>query len=114
LFTENIEGWIVESSNGITIALDTNFNTELIEEGLVREFISRVQNYRKNNDFDVNDKIKIFIKSDDNFSSILAMNIEFISKEVGCIDIENKILSDKEYIKTEINDVYCDFYIEKV
>ena len=114
LFTENIEGWIVESGNGITIALDTKLDKELIEEGLVREFINRIQNYRKNNNFEVNDKIRIYIKSEVDFGKVISRNSEFISKEVGCIEISGKDFEGKEYIKTDINDVYCEFYIEKV
>ena len=114
LYTENIEGWIVESNNAVTIALDTKLDKELADEGFVREFINRVQNYRKNNDFEVNDKISIFVKTNDDINSILSNNIEFIKKEVGCKKMENNILEGKEYINTDINDVYCEFYIEKI
>lgn len=114
LFTENIEGWIVESNNAVTIALDTKLDKELADEGFVREFINRVQNYRKNNDFEVNDKISIFVKTNDEINSILSNNIDFIKKEVGCEKMENKILEGKEYINTDINDVYCEFYIERI
>jgi len=114
LYTENIEGWIVESNNAVTIALDTKLDKELADEGFVREFINRIQNYRKNNDFEVNDKITIFVKASSDINSILSENLEFIKKEVGCVNLEKNILEGKEYINTDINDVYCEFYIEKI
>ena len=79
----------------------------------MREFINRVQNYRKNNDFEVNDRIRLYFKTDEAIGSILAKNQLFIMKEVGCEIMENNNLEGKEYINIDINDVYCDFYIEK-
>src|SRR5690606_16654036 len=63
IFTEDIEGWLVESDKGILVALDTRLDDELIEEGIVREFINRVQNYRKSNDYEVNDRINLVLKT---------------------------------------------------
>jgi isoleucyl-tRNA synthetase len=114
IFTENIEGWIVESSGNLTIALDTKLNEELIAEGIVREFINRIQNYRKNNDYDVSDRIKIFIKTSNKILDIVKNNFDIISNEVGCTEITEKDTDNKEFFATEINDESCEFYIEKV
>ncbi|HET6513112.1 MAG TPA: isoleucine--tRNA ligase [Candidatus Kapabacteria bacterium] len=56
---EDIEGWLVSSEGGLTVALDTQLSEPLIHEGLAREFVNRIQNIRKDSGFDVTDRIKI-------------------------------------------------------
>jgi len=114
ILTENIEGWIVESSGNITIALDTTLDEKLIEEGIVREFINRIQNYRKNNDFDVSDKIKITIRTTEKILDIVKNNFNIICNEIGCTEIVDSNSADKEFFATDINDMKCEFFIEKV
>jgi isoleucyl-tRNA synthetase len=56
---EDIEGWLVSSEGGITVALDTQMSESLLHEGIAREFVNRIQNIRKDSGFDVTDRIKI-------------------------------------------------------
>jgi len=114
IFTENIEGWIVESSGGITIALDTKLNDILLNEGIIREFINRIQNYRKSNGFDVNDRIKVNIKVNEKIRNIIYNNFETIKNEIGCDEISDEVKSEQEYYKTDINEYECEFLIHKV
>lgn len=114
IFTEDIEGWIVESDKGITVALDTRLDEELIEEGIVREFINRVQNYRKTNDFEVNDKIKMVVKTSEEISKAINNHINYIKSEILCEDVAMANGEDREYFKTDINGQDFEFYIEKV
>ena len=57
--TAQMEGYVSEDNGGITVVLDTNLTPELLEEGFVREIISKVQTMRKEADFEVTDKIRI-------------------------------------------------------
>jgi len=59
LLSEGIQGWVVGSEDGITVALDTTVSHELLLEGLSREVVNRIQNMRKDAGFDVTDRIKI-------------------------------------------------------
>jgi len=59
ILREDIQGWVVESDGGMTVALDTRLDDELLAEGSAREFINRVQNMRKDAGFDVTDRITI-------------------------------------------------------
>jgi isoleucyl-tRNA synthetase len=59
--TEDIPGWLVASDGSLTIALDVTVTEELRQEGIARELINRIQNYRKESGFDVTDKIRILI-----------------------------------------------------
>jgi len=59
ILREDIQGWVVESEGGQTVALDTRLDDELVAEGASREFINRVQNMRKDAGFDVTDRITI-------------------------------------------------------
>ncbi|MFI5201148.1 MAG: isoleucine--tRNA ligase, partial [Candidatus Kapaibacterium sp.] len=61
---EDVEGWLVSSEGGITVALDTQMTPELQSEGMAREFVNRVQNLRKESGFDVTDRIGIFVTSE--------------------------------------------------
>jgi isoleucyl-tRNA synthetase len=56
---EDIQGWLVETDGSLTVALDTALTDELIDEGLAREFVNRVQNLRKDSGFEVTDRICI-------------------------------------------------------
>jgi len=58
---EDIEGWLVESDGGLTVALDTHLTEALVAEGNAREFVNRVQNLRKDAGFQVTDRIGIVV-----------------------------------------------------
>ncbi|MDP4199742.1 MAG: isoleucine--tRNA ligase [Bacteroidota bacterium] len=60
---EDVEGWLVSSESGMTVALDTHMTPELEREGMAREFVNRVQNLRKDSGFDVTDRIGIHVAS---------------------------------------------------
>ncbi|HAQ20601.1 MAG TPA: isoleucine--tRNA ligase [Prolixibacteraceae bacterium] len=60
--TEDIPGWLVASEGGLTIALDINLTEELKQEGIAREFINKIQNIRKESDFEVTDRVIIKIQ----------------------------------------------------
>lgn len=81
IVSEEIKGWIVESDAGITIALDTELTPELISEGLVREFINRIQNMRKDAEFDVSDRIEITVKAADELSLAVENMKTYIMQE---------------------------------
>ena len=60
-----MEGYVTEGDNTVTVVLDTNLTPELIEEGFVREIISKIQTMRKEAGFEVMDQITIYHKSDE-------------------------------------------------
>ncbi len=70
--SEDIEGWLVASADGITVALDTQLDEDLITEGYAREFVNRIQSIRKKLGFEVTDRISIEFK----VSETLRINIE--------------------------------------
>jgi isoleucyl-tRNA synthetase len=82
VLSKDIPGWLVSSYGRLTVALDITITEELKQEGLAREFINRLQNLRKDNGFDVVDKIKIGVQCSD--------------------EIKYAILHFKDYICTEI------------
>ncbi|MGL2965576.1 isoleucine--tRNA ligase [Flavobacterium sp. XGLA_31] len=60
--SQDIPGWLVANANGITVALDITLTEELINEGIARELVNRIQNIRKDSGFEVTDKIKVFLQ----------------------------------------------------
>ena len=79
--SQDIEGWLVASSNGITVALDITINETLKNEGIARELVNRIQNIRKDSGLEVTDKIKVVL---------LEQN-----------DIKDAVLANEDYIKSE-------------
>ena len=82
-----MEGYVSESDNKITVVLDTNLTPELIEEGFVREIISKIQTMRKEADFEVMDKIKVYVNGNDKISGIMTKNKTQILSEVMAEDM---------------------------
>ena len=80
--TAQIEGYVSENDNGITVVLDTNLTEELLEEGFVREIISKIQTMRKEAGFEVMDKLRVTYTGSEKAESIFAKYAESISSEV--------------------------------
>ena len=106
------DGYVSESNYGITVVLDTNLTPELIEEGYVREIISKVQNMRKDSGFEVMDHINVYEKGNDKIKEIILANKDVIMKEV----LADKIVVDEtagiEKVWT-INSEECTIAVEK-
>ena len=81
IFSNDIEGRLVATENGITVALDTTIDEELRIEGVAREFISTVQNMRKNSGFEVTDRIIITINCDDSIKTAITKMQHHIKNE---------------------------------
>ena len=82
------EGYVSQADNNLTVVLDTNLTAELIEEGFVREVISKIQTMRKEADFEVTDKIVIYVDGNDKVSEIVKANAENIKGDVMAVDIK--------------------------
>lgn len=80
--TEHKEGFVAESERDVTVVLDTNLSEELIEEGFVREIISKIQTMRKEADFEVQDYIHVTYHGNEKLAKIIERNKEEIAGEV--------------------------------
>lgn len=76
------EGFIAETDNGITVVIDTNLTESLIEEGFVREIISKLQTMRKEAGFEVQDHIKVYYSGNQVIASVIDRNRDEIKSEV--------------------------------
>ena len=81
------EGYVSENDATMTVVLDTTLTPELIEEGFVREIVSKVQTMRKEAGFEVMDRIKVFASGNDKIAEVLTANADVIEKEVLADDI---------------------------
>ena len=102
--SKDIEGWLVANNNGITVALDIQLNEELIEEGIARELINRIQNLRKDAGFEVTDKIILYLTPHKSLNNALNNNLEYIKTETLTekIHLQNEV---KEGVLVEFDDV---------
>jgi len=79
--SQDIPGWLVASSNGITVALDITLTEELKNEGIARELVNRIQNIRKDSGFEVTDKIKVVLQKNGILEKAIMTNISYIKSE---------------------------------
>jgi isoleucyl-tRNA synthetase len=79
--TQDIPGWLVANANGITVALDITLSEELIQEGIARELVNRIQNLRKDSGFEVTDKIKVTIQTSEGLEKAIQANRIYIMSE---------------------------------
>ncbi|AZA81056.1 isoleucine--tRNA ligase [Chryseobacterium lactis] len=110
--TKDIPGWTVTSDGKTTVALDLTLTDELKSEGIAREFINRIQNLRKDKDFELTDRINIFVEESSPFIENIKKNEEYISSEVLSNKIEI-VSSLSNFNEIEIDEVNFKINIEK-
>jgi isoleucyl-tRNA synthetase len=111
IINEDIEGWLVASDNGVTVALDTELTMELVHEGIAREFVSRIQNLRKESGFDVTDRIVLEVQTKGDIRAALESTRSYIQDETLCQDFI--FSADNLPIALEINDERVGVRIQK-
>ncbi|HSD13842.1 MAG TPA: isoleucine--tRNA ligase [Flavobacterium sp.] len=97
--SQDIEGWLVANSGGITVALDITISDELRKEGIARELVNRIQNIRKDSGFEVTDKIKVTMQKDGIIQEAVKDNEAYIKSETLT---EELIFEDRIENGTEI------------
>lgn len=104
LISEEAEpGYVTNTNGNVTVVLDTNLTPELIEEGFVRELISKIQTMRKEAGFEVMDRISIGYSGNEKIKDIFERNKEEISHEVLADSIEEGVLSEGHEKEWNIN-----------
>ncbi len=84
IVNEDIEGWLVASDKGVTVALDTELDAALRSEGIAREFVSRIQNLRKDSGFEVTDRIVLEVHAESTIQSALETMLAYVQDETLC------------------------------
>jgi isoleucyl-tRNA synthetase len=104
--TEDIPGWVVSTQGQLTVALDVTLTPELLEEGYTRDLVNRIQNLRKDSNFDVTDRIQVSIFSHPVLDSCIKNNYSYICSETlaNSIQILNSAEIADGYEETEISD----------
>ena len=110
---KDIEGLSVASGGGQTIALDLNLNNDLINEGIAREIVNRIQNIRKSKGLEVTDKIDINIKSSTTLENAINSNLDYVKGETLAIKLYfSENLDEGEII--EFDNITTTITIKKV
>ena len=107
--SKDIEGWLVANGNGLTVALDIQLTDTLIEEGVARELINRIQNLRKDSGLEVTDKIILYLKEDVTLTNVFEKHLDYIKQETLTekIIVESVLLDGEnlefDQVKTIVN-----------
>jgi len=105
IMAEDIPGWVVASEDAVTVALDITITPTLKEEGVARELINRIQNIRKEKNFEVTDKIELTIEKIDEIDSAIQNNFSYICSETlaDSLDLVDK-LENPDKIAVELTE----------
>ena len=114
IVNSEIKGWVVESEEGVTVAIDSELNDQLIAEGLAREFVNRVQNMRKDSGFEVTDKIEVKFNGSEKIIEAINSFKNYISNETLAENILNvNSFNGNSKHEWTIGDYQCTIQIEK-
>jgi isoleucyl-tRNA synthetase len=112
IVSQDIPGWLVNSYNGLTVALDIVIDEELKKEGIAREFVNRLQNVRKDSGLEVTDRIKVEVKANDTILSALVDYKTYICSEILADEL---IASEQmtEAVEIDIEGEICQIKLQK-
>ena len=104
--TQDMPGWLVATENGITVALDITITEPLLNEGIAREFVNRIQNLRKEMDFELTDKINVYFNGIDSLLSSVNQFNAYICGEVLAQSLVFQDFTNENPVDVYENPVY--------
>jgi len=114
ILRQEIEGWVVESGGGQTVALDTELTPELLAEGLAREFVNRVQNMRKDAGFEITDRIEITYSAGGRLADALRDHRAYVTNETLAVGLTSVPENDLKSAGIDINGESCRIAITRI
>ena len=114
ILSEDIPGWLVANEGRLTVALDINVTKELKEEGIARELINRIQNLRKESNFDVTDKITLVIGRHEEINEAVEHFSAYIASQVLADSVELTKTRDDKARDVEIDEIHTFIKVEKL
>jgi isoleucyl-tRNA synthetase len=115
ILTDDIPGWLISSSGNLTVALDITLTDELRSEGLARELVNRIQNIRKEKQFEVTDKISVVIEKNNDLELAVKKNYTYICSETlaESLQLTEKIVTNNKIMVELTDDMKTNITIEK-
>ena len=112
--TKDLPGWLVNTTNGITVALDATLTEELVHEGMARELVNRIQNMRKDLGFEVTDRISLRLKENEKLTDVINSNKNYICTETLAEELIITQDLDKTAIELSFDDIQTEVAIQKI
>jgi len=113
IVSEDIEGWLVASEKGITVALDITLNERLINEGICRELVNKIQTLRKDSGLQVTDKIILKIQKDNIIEKAIFENQNYILNETLAENLEF-VDSIEDGVEIQFDNINSKLYLTKI
>ena len=113
IVSEDIEGWLVASEKGITVALDIKLNERLINEGICRELVNKIQTLRKDSGLQVTDKIILKIQKDNIIEKAIFENQNYILNETLAENLEF-VDSIEDGVEIQFDNINSKLYLTKI
>lgn len=110
IISEDIPGWLVCNEGNLTVALDVELTDELLNEGMARELINRIQNIRKEIGLEITDRINVTLSPDSKVEAALAGFADYIKAQVLA---DNVCIADNDGIAAEIEDLNINIKVAK-
>lgn len=110
IISEDIPGWLVSNEGNLTVALDVELTDELLNEGMARELINRIQNIRKEIGLEITDRINVTLSPDSKVEAALAGFADYIKAQVLA---DNVCIADNDGIAVEIEDLNINIKVAK-
>lgn len=110
IISEDIPGWLVSNEGNLTVALDVELTDELLNEGMARELINRIQNIRKEIGLEITDRINVTLSPDSKVEAALAGFADYIKAQVLA---DNVCIADNDGIAAEIEDLNINIKVAK-
>ena len=115
IFTEDIPGWAVANEGSLTVALDMTLDQALIEEGLSRELVNRIQNLRKDSGLEVTDRIRVSLRCPSELAAAIQHNFDYICSETLAETLDVTDTVPQNAVKVELTEtVSADISLAKI
>lgn len=111
IISEDIPGWLVSNEGNLTVALEVELNEELVNEGLARELINRIQNIRKESGLEITDRINVELTPNEKINAAVNQFAEFIKTQILANDIK---IANNKGVETDFDDFKICINITKV
>ena len=111
IINEDIPGWLVANEGNVTVALEVELTEELLQEGLARELINRIQNMRKDNGLEITDRIDIWVAEHEKMNAAIEHYGEYIK---GQVLADNITIAANDGEEVDFDDFKLNIKIQKV